>query len=245
MKLQKIAGLGMLMSAAIGMLGVSSAQAQVTFTGTGVAAGDGENVAASATFNNVGGRLVLTLINTYTGSTFGNADTLTGVFFNGASGLTIANEQYAAGDVVYNFPTLPGTTISSPTTITPTENWAFTTIGGQSGIDGLQGGPANGIISAGFNPVPLHDGFTNGSHNPYVQDELIFTFTTALSLSSISDVNFLFGTQADTSDTIPGNGNSTPVPEASTVMAGALMLLPLGVGAIRALRKERAAVRIS
>ena len=32
-----------------------------------------------------------------------------------------------------------------------------------------------------------------------------------------------------------------PVPEASTVMAGALMLLPLGIGAVRALRKERVA----
>lgn len=32
-----------------------------------------------------------------------------------------------------------------------------------------------------------------------------------------------------------------PVPEASTVMAGALMLLPLGIGAIRAVRKERVA----
>jgi hypothetical protein len=32
-----------------------------------------------------------------------------------------------------------------------------------------------------------------------------------------------------------------PVPEASTVMAGALMLLPLGIGAVRALRKERTA----
>ena len=32
-----------------------------------------------------------------------------------------------------------------------------------------------------------------------------------------------------------------PVPEASTMLAGALMLLPFGVGAIRSLRKERAA----
>lgn len=32
-----------------------------------------------------------------------------------------------------------------------------------------------------------------------------------------------------------------PVPEASTVMAGALMLLPLGIGAIRAVRKDRTA----
>jgi hypothetical protein len=35
--------------------------------------------------------------------------------------------------------------------------------------------------------------------------------------------------------------NPAPVPEASTVMAGALMLLPLGIGAVRALRKERIA----
>lgn len=44
----------------------------------------------------------------------------------------------------------------------------------------------------------------------------------------------------------PGSGGSpilvpAPVPEASTVMAGALMLLPLGIGALRALRKERVA----
>lgn len=34
---------------------------------------------------------------------------------------------------------------------------------------------------------------------------------------------------------------AAPVPEASTVVAGALMLLPLGIGAVRALRKERTA----
>ena len=33
----------------------------------------------------------------------------------------------------------------------------------------------------------------------------------------------------------------TPVPEASTVVAGALMLLPLGIGVVRAFRKERTA----
>jgi hypothetical protein len=34
---------------------------------------------------------------------------------------------------------------------------------------------------------------------------------------------------------------AAPVPEANTVVAGALMLLPLGIGAVRALRKERTA----
>ncbi len=34
---------------------------------------------------------------------------------------------------------------------------------------------------------------------------------------------------------------ATPVPEAPTVLAGAMMLLPFGIGAYRAMRKERAA----
>jgi len=41
-------------------------------------------------------------------------------------------------------------------------------------------------------------------------------------------------------DAVGGTSVPVPVPEVSTVMAGALMLLPFGVGAIRSLRKERA-----
>lgn len=37
----------------------------------------------------------------------------------------------------------------------------------------------------------------------------------------------------------PGQPVPVPVPEASTILAGALMVLPLGVGAFRALRRER------
>ncbi len=44
------------------------------------------------------------------------------------------------------------------------------------------------------------------------------------------------GVSANTTDLAPA-----AVPEASTVMAGALMILPLGFGAFRALRKERIA----
>ncbi len=36
-----------------------------------------------------------------------------------------------------------------------------------------------------------------------------------------------------------GSIYTTAVPEASTIMAGALMLLPLGIGAVRAIRKDR------
>jgi hypothetical protein len=36
-------------------------------------------------------------------------------------------------------------------------------------------------------------------------------------------------------------GAWVPVPEPTTVLAGALMLLPLGIGAFRAVRKDRVA----
>jgi len=43
-------------------------------------------------------------------------------------------------------------------------------------------------------------------------------------------------------DTFQANGPTlAPVPEPSTVVAGALMLLPFGIGAIRSLRKDRTA----
>ncbi len=42
-------------------------------------------------------------------------------------------------------------------------------------------------------------------------------------------------------DNMTINADNVPVPEPTTMLAGALMLLPLGVGAIRSLRKERAA----
>ncbi len=241
MKLISEGKLTALVTAAVGALALSSAQGQVTFTGSGTAAGDGASVAASATFNNVGGHLVITLVNTYTGSTMDNADTLYGVFFNGASGLTEASVQEAAGDSVYSFPTTTPTVLGANTAIF---NWQMTTLGGQSGIDGLQGGPENGLVSEGFNPLLItHGGIANGSHDPYVQDDMIITFNQNLSLSSIDDVFLLYGTTLSTDNTV--QGHLVPVPEASTVFAGALMLLPLGIGAIRALRKERLAAKIS
>ena len=38
-----------------------------------------------------------------------------------------------------------------------------------------------------------------------------------------------------------GGAAPVPLPETSTVMAGALMLIPFGIGAIRSLRKDRTA----
>jgi hypothetical protein len=53
--------------------------------------------------------------------------------------------------------------------------------------------------------------------------------------NDISGVTFLFGTGSDY-----GDSNIIPVPEPSTVVAGTLLLLPLGVSVARILRKQRA-----
>lgn len=50
------------------------------------------------------------------------------------------------------------------------------------------------------------------------------------------------GNNGQIQDSFSASGNIlVPVPEANTIVAGALMLLPLGIGAVRALRKERVA----
>jgi hypothetical protein len=57
-----------------------------------------------------------------------------------------------------------------------------------------------------------------------------------------TDVTSFQESYGQTQDSFTGQGNIlAPVPEANTIAAGALMLLPLGIGAVRALRKERTA----
>ncbi|HTV63940.1 MAG TPA: hypothetical protein VMH30_15375 [Verrucomicrobiae bacterium] len=63
--------------------------------------------------------------------------------------------------------------------------------------------------------------------------DLIYVFTSADSYG-VNGATADDGVSANTTDL-------APVPEPSTVMAGALMILPLGFGAFRALRKERIA----
>lgn len=65
--------------------------------------------------------------------------------------------------------------------------------------------------------------------------DLIYVYTSANTFG-VNGATADDGVSANTTDLAPA-----AVPEASTVMAGALMILPLGFGAFRALRKERIA----
>jgi len=104
---------------------------------------------------------------------------------------------------------------------------------------GLGFGAAPSLI-AGFFPTPAVFGgtvtFENG--NMPVGDTSYF-------LAVLTTDTAFAGNFGQIQDGFSAQGNilapATPVPEANTVVAGALMLLPLGIGAVRALRKERTA----
>lgn len=227
------------LAAVCGLAGASAFGSIDTFTTSGTGSDNNQPLAASAIFNDNGsGNLKVTLKNTYSGSTFGIAETLFGLFFDsGSASLTLQSVYEPVGDVVWTVTggnTYTKTDVNSDTAIT---QWKTATLGGEKGVDGLQGGPADGLVSTGFGPT-FNDGIKSGSHNPDVESSLVFNFTYTGSLD-VTNVNFLWGTTAATSDTTIGK--ETPVPEASTIVAGALLLLPFGASTLRILRRNRAA----
>jgi hypothetical protein len=254
MKSKNITGLGMLMSAAIGMLGVSSAHADVTFVTTpGGTINDGGTKytdTASATFSEttVGSQkeLVITLINTSLalsgGGTFQEdvGNTMYSLYFsvnghNLTSFFSLASGVGAAGDTEYTVPSMGVVNTSTVGAGGAALDWILQS----SGLSGLVQGDKEGLVAGNFTLPPGNSLSNNNGHSPYFSDAMIFTldYSGTLNLSDIANVQFEYGTGGNvTVDGVPG---TAPVPEASTVVAGALMLLPLGVGAIRALRKEK------
>lgn len=221
MKLTKIAGLGMLMSAAIGMLGVSSAQAQLMWS-------------SPLTINQSG------IVGAADGIT-GDGGTGTG---NPAVELIIAQDIFEANQQGYNGGAITvdsgyvdskgnaqtflssSTDYGDPTIITSSATSAY------SGAD---------YVGPGFDYViAKYDGQNGG----YV---LFYLGGQAADLPTASET--IYGDagtgQYGISGFVAFNVTPSPVPEAPTIIAGALMLLPLGVGAIRAVRKERTLARIS
>jgi hypothetical protein len=100
--------------------------------------------------------------------------------------------------------------------------------GGVTGSFGYSGADTVAYASAAAGPVQVDfaSGYTGAG-------DYVYLYTSAPSDGgSIVNIQDSINTSAQI---------LAPVPEASTVMAGALMVLPLGFGAFRALRKERMA----
>ncbi|HTR40308.1 MAG TPA: hypothetical protein VMH87_01660 [Pseudomonadales bacterium] len=98
--------------------------------------------------------------------------------------------------------------------------------------------------SGGINTPNVQINLSNIQYTGSGDADLAYLATSTLGyLELTTQVGYNAGTQQWT--TAPGgatySGQLAPVPEANTVIAGALMLLPLGIGAVRAIRKERVA----
>lgn len=232
MKLQNITGLGMLMSAAIGIIGVSSVQAQI-YTASGTSSGAPVDAQATFIYNSSADTLTIVLVNLEQ-NTGQSGQAISGLTFDG---LTTGSPLFGTGQLMtvsQNAAPVFGADTAGDLT-----HWGYAN--GGDGITTLTGGQPDQMIfgTPGMDGNYHLNGNGNGVENfdPYVYVSATFVVSNA-TVSAISDVQFIFGTPDARMNGIPTPPPS--VPEASTVFAGALMLLPLGVGTIRALRKEKA-----
>lgn len=145
-----------------------------------------------------------------------------------------ANAQLVTYDWVQASTTLAGFTSSGTLTInTGTDaitGFSFTETGPTSGTVTTTGGLTATVLPGGDAQL------AGASFNSALTFVLLFSATPGTGTTSDP-------TEQTVNDntTITGQWVSTAVPEPTTVLAGALMLLPLGVGAFRAIRKDRIA----
>ena len=236
--------------AAVLLAGVSANAAPMVFVGSS------GNLSASASFDIVGGQLQLTLVNTSAADVMNPAEVLTAIFFslNGNPSLSSVSAVLGAGSsVVYDAQGQPAGGVVGG-------EWGYRNglsgapLGANSGISssgfglfgdasfpgaGLQDpdaldGVQYGILSAGDNTATGNGGITGSGG--LIKNSVVFTLgnlPAGFSLADISNVTFQYGTSL-------GEPN-VPVPEPTTVIAGALLLLPFAASTVRFMRKNRKA----
>jgi hypothetical protein len=222
----------------------------VLFNASGAGA-DGVNLSASALFDISGNTLKITLRNTgdSSGSTKDkSANTLTGVFFDLPTGVTLTpvSAAIAAGDLLQGNkcdigPCNGSTTNVGGEFVYQAGNWA--THPGNHGIassgyinadagGGNFNGPnldqpdaPDGINFGIVAPISASNQFkpNNGamSDNPLIEEQVIFTMTIAggtLTASDISNVSFQYGTSFSEPKLPPGMKPPPSVPEPSILM---------------------------
>lgn len=224
---------------------VESASAGFTWSGTGTG-NDGSGLAASAAFDIVNGELQVTIANTATVPTSHAANVLTAVYFTGAAGVTGVDTEYIPKDSKVFHNTDGAITLSSDTFL-PTsffevkaEQWQFkfknSTDGlGSAGLGFFNGGAVSkdGLVSKTYTPT---DGLSHDGDVVFENSIVIRLSGFTGQLSDISNVKFQYGTTTGDPSFV-----GTVVPESSTYIAGAFLLLPFGMSALRVLRKDRIA----
>ena len=238
-------GITALLGAAMVLSG-NSALASLTYqTGPGATDSNG-SVDASAIITLGNGTVTVTLTDLLQ-NPVSSGQTLSGINFNisGASGsATLAT---ATG---YTTSIMSGGSYTPSATAGNLAHWGATTSNLSTiGIVGMMPydlivGPDNlggfsGTSVSGGKYSAANNGF--GNFNPYVLGSATFTIDISgvTSNSTLSEVNFEFGTQPETVPGVPTTYSPVPEPGVAGVLVGCLNLLPLGACLVRRLNNKQ------
>jgi hypothetical protein len=237
---------GLVAAAAIWIGASTSALASLVFTGSGVNTGSGTALAGTATFTVTGNQLQLLLENTGAAARV-NSDVMTGIFFNW-TGVSLTADSATTPTLLH--PEANGNTLG--------RGWAYNAAGnGTTGI-GVWGA-SDDFFSTTQNTPPLGGidyGIVSGIAGnasgqvltaPLATPSVTFNFTiltAGADLSTLTVTGFNYGTAAGphpAGDQTIVIVQGVPVPEPTTMIAGALLLLPFGMSTFRFIRKNRRA----
>jgi hypothetical protein len=194
-------------------------------------------LSGSATFEDIGGgKLQVTLVNTYTGDTPDQAHVLTGIFFSGANGLTPVSASAPAGSLQW----VAGTSSAAPGSSVLGTEWAYASgspapggatagivsagyysavgTGNFAGPGDMLDGTAYGLVSAGY--AGLHMGGLGSK--TYIQNSMVFVLSGFSGPLNILNVGFQYG--AMLTDPFVA-GVLVAVPEPGTMAAGIFALV--------------------
>ncbi len=246
----------MVLAAAGIWLGVStSANANLVITSVQrVNPETGTMLQARATFDVVGSQLTILLEN-IGGDVRAPSDVLTALFWDPTANLTPVSAVLGSGSTVLFGTTDPGGVVGGEWEYAAGLNNApaRAVLGVSSSGFGLSGtllrmfpgnnlqGPDSpdgvqyGITSAVDIPTTGNAAVTGG--NALIQNSVLFTLDISgnYNLADIHNVSFQYGTTLGSEPNLPG------VPEPSTLLAGALLLLPFGASMLKVLRRRRTA----
>lgn len=235
---------------AIGLFAASQSHALTIVTPSG-SMSDGGDVSATAVFSLVGDVLTIQLSNLEQNPTSAG-QLISGLEFNVSSGgsATLNSAMGVTASIDAN------TGAYSPSSGAQSlPKWEVTGGSGSYVLDAFKfvlptpEAPYDMIIGpdnqGGFSGAGLYSNanssITNPNHSPDVLGTGTFSVTVdgLSSLSQISGVTFEFGTGPDTF--IPGvpGTRMAPTPEPTTIISGALMLVPLSVQFIRKMRERK------
>jgi len=221
----------------------------ITFSGSAIN-GLGNSISASATFgSSVAGVLTIELTNTDTTPFhIGGADVLTGLYFN-IAGATLTPISTALGS---NSAMLPNSSSSSGIS----SNWGY--FGHPGLVNGAQAGDqaiaATGLVggsnidftgvahgSSGYLQGPAYgivgntaDTFSGNGFVPLAAPTILFSFNYTGTITSITNVDFLYGTSAG--EGFISHTHTTTVPDSGATIT----MLGMAIAGLACFRRRRA-----